>query len=296
MVDNASADNSLQLIAPFQPKFAMRVIPSPKNVGFAAANNLAAQLARGDWLATLNPDAFPKPNWLASLVAASQSNPGCFFASRLIQAEQPTLLDGEGDAYHISGLAWRRHYGSFADQPKFTSQEPIAQEEVFGPCAAAALYPRTAFLEVAGFDEDFYAYHEDVDLGFRLRLRGWRCMHIPSAVVYHHGAASTGKGSDFVVYHGHRNLVWSYAKNMPLTLLLLFLPLHIAMNMYFLVFFSLKGRGAVIWKAKRDALAGIGQALKKRKAIHQNRAISLVALLSAMEIGFSSLLKARAVR
>ncbi len=87
------------------------------------------------------------------------------------------------------------------------------------------MYPRVEFLEAGGFDEDYFAYHEDVDLGFRMRLRGLRCYLVQAASVQHVGSASTGRRSGFAVYHGHRNLVWTYAKNMPSPWVWLYLPL-----------------------------------------------------------------------
>lgn len=290
LIDNRSTDNSMEILDSAQEQLSLTLIQLENNIGFAAANNLGASKAKGHWLATLNPDAFPEPDWLANLVTTATENPGCFFASRLIQASHPSWLDGEGDAYHISGVAWRRGHGSLVGELPVHKCELI---EVFSSCAAAALYPRTAFLELGGFDEGFFAYHEDVDLGFRLRLHGLRCLYAPAAVVFHQGSASMGKESDFVIYHGHRNLVWTYFKNMPLVLLLLFLPLHLAMNFYFLFSFGLKGRGAIIWEAKKDALIGLAEVLSKRKAIHKKRSASTLSLLSSMDIDFRSLLKAR---
>jgi GT2 family glycosyltransferase len=86
------------------------------------------------------------------------------------------------------------------------------------------LYRRSALIELGGFDEDYFCYVEDVDLGFRLRLAGHQCLYIPSSIVHHVGSGSTGgKNSDFAVYHGHRNLVWTYVKDMPGFLFWLFL-------------------------------------------------------------------------
>ena len=96
--------------------------------------------------------------------------------------------------------------------------------EIFAPCAAAALYRRAAFLEAGGFDEHFFCYMEDVDLGFRLRLLGYRCGYAPAAIVHHVGSGTTGARSPFTVYHGHRNLVWTYVKNMPTPWFWLYLP------------------------------------------------------------------------
>lgn len=291
VIDNASTDRSTDILHVFSQKLDIEILALKNNIGFAAANNLGASIARGDWLATLNPDAFPEPDWLANLVAASQRNPGCFFTSRLIQAENPNLLDGEGDAYHISGLAWRRHYGMSVSTP--TQVSDSQKREVFSACAAAALYPLSDFRAVGGFDEDYFAYHEDVDLGFRLRLRGLRCIFVPAATVYHQGSASTGKESDFAIYHGHRNLVWTFVKNMPLAALLLFLPIHIMMNIFFLVSFLSKGRGRVIWNAKRDALSGLPKVLRRRNETQKHLHITTLKLIQSMEAGFTSILAAR---
>jgi GT2 family glycosyltransferase len=117
-------------------------------------------------------------------------------------------------------------------------------------------------------------YHEDVDLGFRLRLRGNRCLFIPQAVVRHVGSASTGKKSDFSVYHGHRNLVWSYFQNMPGKLFWKYLPAHLLANVVFLVYYSLRGQASVIWRAKWHAFLGLPRALRKRKIIQRQCRIS----------------------
>src|SRR6185436_1800580 len=148
-----------------------------------------------------------------------QENPKfTFFSSRQIQYNRPELLDGAGDEYHVSGLAWRRYYNHIE------KEYGIKPEEVFGACAAASLYLREDFLKVGGFDEGYFSYFEDVDLSFRLRLVGRRCLYVPAAVVCHVGSASSGKVSDFVIYHGHRNLVWGYFKNMPALLFWAYLP------------------------------------------------------------------------
>jgi GT2 family glycosyltransferase len=168
----------------------------------------------------------------------------------------------------MSGLAWRRYYNRRVDN------YGLNQEEIFGACAAAAMYRRDVFLKVGGFDEDYFAYFEDVDLSFRLRLLGDRCLYVPTAVVRHVGSSSTGKLSDFVVYYGHRNLVWTYVKNMPTLLFWLCLPLHIMLNLYFLMFFSLKGKKQAILKAKWDALHGISNMLRKRMEIQRARTVS----------------------
>jgi GT2 family glycosyltransferase len=144
--------------------------------------------------------------------------------------------------------------------------------EIFSPCAAAALYRRQALVDAGGFDEDYFCYVEDVDLGFRLRLAGHKAMYVPDAVVHHVGSATTGgKHSDFSVYHGHRNLVWTFVKDMPGILFWLLLPLHVLMNLTSILWFALQGRGGVIMRAKRDALLGLPKMWRKRQTIQSTR-------------------------
>lgn len=276
LVDNNSNDHGLDEVQRLHPRLSLRIKKLDRNLGFAAANNLGARLARGLWLALLNPDAFPAPDWLAALSqAAAQLGEKHFFASRQIQAETRALLDGEGDIYHVSGLVWRRNYNF----PVYEAGETLS---VFSACGATAFYSRQDFLAVGGFDEDYFAYLEDVDLGFRLRLRGLDCIFVPQAVVYHIGSASSGKASDFAIYHGHRNLVWTYFKDMPGLLFWLYLPLHLAMNLFFVLFFSLQGRGRVILRAKWDALLGLPEILRKREQAQAPKRAALSILHSAM--------------
>lgn len=241
-----------------------------RNLGFAAANNIGARLARGEWIVLLNADAYPEPTWLENLLRAAEQNPAYnFFSSRQIQYHNPQLLDGAGDEYHVSGLAWRRYY-NYA-----STDHGLEREEIFSACAAAAMYRRKDFLEAGGFDEDFFSYFEDVDLSFRLRLRGGRCLYVPDAVVHHVGSASTGKLSDFVVYYGHRNLVWTFIKNMPGILFWLYLPLHLAMNGFFLISFIFRGKARAILRAKRDAFLNIRKAFRKRREAQGARTIPI---------------------
>jgi GT2 family glycosyltransferase len=270
LLDNASTDGSLEIACRFP---SVRVIALEQNTGFARGNNLAIEVVSNgsEWIALINPDAFAQPRWLEALLAAAESNPEFdVFGSQLVHAADPTLLDGTGDAYHISGLVWRTAHGV----PVSTLGE--SECEIFSPCAAAALYRRSALLEVGGFDEDFFCYSEDVDLGFRLRLAGCRCLYVPLSVAHHVGSGTTGgQHSDFSVYHGHRNLVWTFVKNMPGLLFWLLLPLHVALNLVSIVWFALRGQGGVILRAKRDALLGLPKMWRKRQQIQAARVASI---------------------
>lgn len=278
VVDNASDHPAPAGLLSAHPR--VTLIRNQSNLGFAAANNRAIALP-GDteWVVLLNPDAFPEPDWLERLFEAAEENPDCsMFASRQLMDANRLMLDGEGDMYHVSGLVWRRGYGKPAydgiDQPR----------EVFAPCAAAGLYRRDALVSVGGFDEDFFCYVEDVDLGFRLRLMGHRCLLVPGAVVCHIGSATSGgRQSDFAVYHGHRNLVWAYVKNMPGWLFWACLPLHLAMNLITVAVFIKRGKGRVILRAKRDALLGLPKMWRKRREIQKYRVASAGQIWHALD-------------
>lgn len=279
VVDNASADDSLAQATACLPR--LQALPQQRNLGFAAANNLAVTTARGYWLAFLNPDAVPEPAWIEQLLAATRAFPDhAFFGSCQVMAATPERLDGIGDAYHVSGLAWRIGYGASS------ALAPERPMEIFSPCAAAALYRRDLFLAAGGFDERYFCYLEDVDLGFRCRLRGARAMYVPGAIVRHAGSASTGRHSDFTVYHSQRNLVWTFVKNMPFPLLLAYLPLHLALNLVAIVHFSLKGQGVIVLKAKWDALRGLPAVMRDRRALQASRRVRAGSLLAQMARGW----------
>jgi GT2 family glycosyltransferase len=267
VIDNASPEGELGPLDDVWPDLSIRCRRLPTNVGFAAGNNLGAQLARAPWLALLNPDALPEPGWLETLLLAAESRPNAFFASRQIQADHPMLLDGDGDIYFVSGLAQRRNF----NVPYYPPGPP---QEVFSACAAAALYPKQQFLEAGGFDEDYFAYQEDVDLGFRLRLRGLHCYLIPSAVVYHLGGSSSGRRSALATYYGHRNLVWTYVKDMPSPWILLYLPLHIVWSVVAIIYFLLRGQGRAILRAKIDASRALWAVLAKRRLVQAGRRVA----------------------
>jgi GT2 family glycosyltransferase len=270
LLDNASSDASLDIVRRFP---SVRLLAQNENLGFARGNNLAihAAAAESEWIALLNPDAFVEPHWLEALLSATHDYPDFdVFGSKLVNAADPARLDGAGDVYHVSGLVWRMGHGAAVS----SSSEQV--REVFSPCAAAALYRRSALLEVGGFDEDYFCYVEDVDLGFRLRLAGYRCLYVPTSVAHHVGSGTTGgQRSDFAVYHGHRNLVWTYVKDMPGILFWAFLPLHLAMNLAALVVFTLRGQGGVMFRAKRDAVLGLPKMWAKRRQVQFHRRVTV---------------------
>lgn len=276
VVDNASSDLSFSA-AVDRPGWLWR-LPLATNTGFAGANNIAVSfLPDCDYVALLNPDTIPATDWLEQLVeGTARHEPIDFFGSCMLGYLPHDLADGTADVYHVSGLYWRRDHGR--------RQEEIArqEEEVFAPCAAAAMYPRKSFDDVGGFDERYFCYSEDIDLAFRLRARGCRAWYIPTAVVRHAGSATTGRRSDFSVYHGHRNLVWTFVKNMPGIYLWTYLPQHLLLNIVTLLLFSFRGQARIIGRAKWDALKGLPRAVSQRRVERHMRLVESRELLSLM--------------
>lgn len=275
LIDNASTDDSLAQLPAWS---LLDVLRMDSNLGFAAGNNYAIDQCDTEYVALLNPDAFAAPDWLEQLLQAAQEYPAtASFGSRQLSHEDPARLDGTGDCYHLSGIAWRQGHGH-------TQQaHHLMARDIFAPCAAAALYRRAAIVTVGGFDESYFCYMEDVDLGFRLRLAGHTARYVPSAVVHHVGSATSGgQHSDFSVLHGHRNMVWTFVKNMPTPLLWLLLPWHLAANLAALVIFSTRGQGNTIARAKWQAVQGLGHAWRQRRSIQRQRTATVCSIWAAL--------------
>ncbi len=253
IVDNDSEDQSAENLD-VEGLPAIRVLRENQNHGFARGNNLAAETANGQWLALLNPDAVADENWLTEIHAATARHDSCrVFACSQINMDAPELLDGAGDAYFAFGIPWR---GGF-EHP--ISELPSKDSHCFSPCGASAVYERSLFLEMGGFDERFFCYCEDVDLGMRLQLSDEKCVFLPGAVIHHKGSATSGRYSYFTMYHGFRNRTWAYLKNMPLSVLLLTLPGHLILMLYIYArntgHANLKGMRKGMWHGLKDGWA-----------------------------------------
>jgi GT2 family glycosyltransferase len=269
VMDNGSTDGSPERALQV-PGVTVRFLGA--NLGFATSNNLALSVCTTDFVALLNPDAFPDKNWLMNLVSAAQTHPDVVaFGSRQMIQGPLGIIDGLGDVYHLSGLVWRNGYG----RAECTADD--IPGKIFSPCACATLYRRDTIVNLGGFDEDYFCYIEDIDLGFRLQLEGYQSMYVPNAVVHHIGSASTGgRHSNFSIYHGHRNLVWTFIKNMPGILFWMLLPIHVFLNLVSIVYFSMNGQGKVILAAKWDAIKGTPKMWHKRREIQSNRSTSVM--------------------
>jgi GT2 family glycosyltransferase len=210
VVDDGSTDDSLQLLARDFPE--VRVVALERNRGLAAAVNDAIRATTCEYVVLLNNDTEADPRWLEQLIGALEARPEySFAASKLMLFDRRDRIHSAGDYYRVDGVpgsrgVWQRDGGQFD-----------AFEEVFGPCAGAAAYRRSALEQLAWggqvFDEDLVMYCEDVDLNLRARLSGMRTIYVPTAVVYHRLSA-TGGGA-LASYYCGRNFMLVWAKNMP---------------------------------------------------------------------------------
>jgi GT2 family glycosyltransferase len=275
MVDNASQDGSLEFVQENYPE--VKILAQSENTGFSAANNIALKSVRTEYVALLNNDAVPHPDWLKNLVDALEKDPETgFCASKMLFYDNPEFIDRAGDIYTTAATALLRGRGE--SSKKFSSQE-----YVFGACAGAALYRTKMLDEIGLFDEDFFLVYEDVDLSFRAQLRGYRCLYVPEAIVYHHAGSSIGDDSPVSVYYSHRNLEWVYIQNMPGRLIAKSILPHLIYVLAAFVFFVLKGRGLDFIKAKWHALKGLRRALTKRRHIQTTKTVTNLYVWSMFE-------------
>lgn len=267
IVDNGSTDGSIARLCLPDQRFS--ILPADGNIGFAAGCNLGVRGTEARWLAMLNPDAVPEPGWLAALHAATLRYPdAALFGSTQLMADCPSVLDGGGDNYSIFGIAWRGGYGGSASQV-------TGDIEVFSPCAAAALYRRDVFESAGGFAESFFCYLEDVDLGFRLRLAGHRAVQVTEARVCHAGSAIAGRHSPFTLYHSTRNGVYLMLRCLPMSLLLLALPLYQLAQAWLAI---RTNAPAARFKGLIDGLGAVPRLWAERRAIQQGRKVGTAAI------------------
>lgn len=211
VVDNGSTDNSRALVARHAPQASL--IAWERNRGFAVAVNAGIRASHSAYVALLNMDTYPRPDWLANLVQAMDASAPDVggLASKMLSMADPAVADDCGDSLSWQGAAAKRGRGrSAADFAR--------AEEIFSPCAGAALYRKSFLEELGGFDERFFAYLEDIDLGLRGHLRGYRCLFVPSAEVLHQGHGS-GLPQGRYVRLMTRNRILLLLKNLPARLL-----------------------------------------------------------------------------
>ena len=269
VVDNASQDGSQELIKTRYPK--IRLLELPENRGFTGACNAGMQAANGELIALLNNDTEVDSNWAGAVVNAFDRHPEIgSVASKMLLFDKRNHIHTVGDFFTTNGRAgnrgvWQRDEGQFD-----------REEYVFSACGGSSVYRKTMLDQIGLLDDDFFFSGEDVDLGWRAQLAGWRCLYTPEAIVYHHLSA-TGGGTTASYYDG-RNLIFILVKNYPSAL---WRKYGISV---FQAQFRLAWEAVQAWRgqAARARLRGMWAGLiglpriwRKRRSIQKTRAVSI---------------------
>jgi GT2 family glycosyltransferase len=280
LVDNGSVDDSLKLVREGFPE--VKVIRNAENLGFAAANNQGIRAAGGKYILTLNNDTELVPTFLARMADAVKTSGETtgMWAAKILSSESRGIIDSVGGLLiYPDGLAKGR------GRLERDSGQYDVPEEVFIPSACAGFYSKKMLDEVGLFDEDFFAYCEDVDLGFRARLAGWKTRNVPAAVVYHYYSGTGGRYTPFKAYLVERNHLWLAVKNMPFSMLAR-VPFYTLWRFIVQGYGVLTGKGAggkfvdgfsaftllsVLVKAYIDALRRLPRLLVKRGRVRRLR-------------------------
>lgn len=281
LVDNGSTDGSLEALARVALP-ATTVIRNPVNYGYTRGVNQGILGARGRFLALVNNDVVLDPRWLEEMLGGFADPEVGLCAGKILFADAPGTIDKAGHLLYADGQNYGRGHG----EPDRGQYDRV--EEVLFPDGAAALYRREVFESAGLFDEDFFAYGDDADLGLRARLTGWKCLYIPAARAWHQHSATLGPYSPEKIFLVERNRIWVAAKLLPWSQLLL-LPFHSGKRYLFSFWALLTGRGdvgrsarassagALLWavlRAQASAALGLARMLGKRRAIRQRRRIS----------------------
>ena len=233
VVDNGSTDGSVEFLESIDAEN-FRLVKLDRNTGFAGGCNAGIAASRGRYIATLNNDAEAEPGWVEALVTAMEEAPRIgMCASKMFLRGERGRIDKAGHLMYFDGLNHGRGSGE-PDRGQFDE----AQEVLF-PDGAAALYRREMLEEVGLFDEKFFAYGDDADLGLRGQLAGWKCQYVPGAIVHHVHSATAGKFSAFKAFLIERNRLFVAVKTFPLLLLLVspaFTALRFAFHLYGAIF------------------------------------------------------------
>ena len=236
VVDNASSDGSLEYMSQYYPE--IEVIALKKNYGFSKAVNVGIGHSRTPYVILLNNDTTVDPHYVEEMIRAIEKSPKIFsVSSKMIQMYHPDLIDSAGDLYTLMG--WGVCRGTGRPVSNYTNPDKI-----FTACAGAAIYRRSVFSKIGLFDENHFAYLEDIDVGYRARIYGYLNTYCPTALVYHVGSGTSGsKYNSFKVKLSARNNIYLNYKNMPLLQLILnFIPLFLGYVVKYL-FFLRKGFG-----------------------------------------------------
>jgi GT2 family glycosyltransferase len=285
VVDNGSEDGSTEFIETKFPD--VNLIKLDKNYGFAKANNEGYRHSTGDRIALLNNDTIADSHWLENLNRSLDDYPEVgFCASKILLQHQPNIIDSAGDMLSVFGAKNRGH--SDFDQPKYNFPS-----YVFGACAAAAIYRREMLEDIGFLDEIYITNFEDVDLSFRAQLAGYKCLYVPTAIVYHKRGETIRKVKSNIQLLSYRNRRILWLKNAPAKMVIKYLPGFILGDIYINLVNSLtnhlpkssrqhefKFQMNLVMFFKMLTIGNLGfyfllpEIFKKRKEVHRKRVVT----------------------
>jgi len=214
----------------------VRIIINQQNVGYGAAINQAVRESSAPWIAVLNDDTVTHSNYLEAMMTAVEPRPDAGMVAPRILLQGRDALDSAGMLLCADGTAKQRGHGGKPDSyPR--------KQEILLPSGCAALYRREMFDEVGGFDERFFLYCEDTDLGLRARWKAWECLYVPDAIVEHRYSHSAGKASVLKAYNVERNRLFVAVKDLPVPMLLT-MPFVAGLRYFWHLIYAARGRGA----------------------------------------------------
>lgn len=280
VVDNGSSDGTEAWLAATWPE--VQCVVLPENVGVTRAlNECVRATGASELVMLLNNDMELDPDCVGRLVDALGADAAAGSAApKLLDFHRRDVFDGAGDQFEWSGQGGRRGHGE-VDRGQYDRPE-----HVFGACGGAALYRRSAFELVGLFDERFFAFYEDVDWNLRAQLAGLRCVYVPSAVAYHMGSATLGRGmTDFLRHQLVRNGLWVLLKDVPLGMMARHPRIVVRAHGGGLIDALRSGQGATWLRAFGAALRGLGGVLRSRRRVQRSRVVTLAELERAVRGG-----------
>jgi GT2 family glycosyltransferase len=266
-VDNGSTDGSVEYVQKQFPE--VKLLALPDNRGFTGGNIAGYAHASGTLVVLLNNDTEAHPNWLDEIHKASEAYPSAgSFASKMMYFDERGRIENCGFDLGMGGATLDLGRNEL-DGPAWAQPR-----KVFGGCGGAVAYRRRMLEEIGFLDPEFFMIYEDADLSFRAQLRGYECVYIPGAVVYHRYRVTIRKSPARQVFYSQRNVEFVYLKNMPLGLILRSAPQRCLYELGAAVYFTRQGTGSAFFRAKWDVLRRLPTVLRKRREIQKRRTIT----------------------
>ena len=249
IIDNGSTDSSLDYIKKNTFSFPVVVIENNENLGFAPAVNQGILKSKYDYIFSLNNDTEVKKGSIKAMLDLICDDDVFSVQAKMLQAQNKKLIDDAGDEYNL--LGWTKKIGENQNSNNYSQVF-----EIFSSCAGAALYKKSVFTEIGLFDDNFFAYMEDVDLAIRSQIYGYKNLLCPDAIVYHIGSATSGsRYNEFKVKIAARNNVWTVYKNLAITLKIInFIFLFLGFTIKY-IFFLKKGFGSIYIEGIKEGLS-----------------------------------------